>query len=70
MVLESGSMQIHNQKRILDIIDGDASCCSQLSDITVQRELVGYGFTDTIAMPARHVEAVAFRKDDTSWRPI
>ncbi len=57
VVLERGSMHILEQKRILDAIDGPEARCSQVSDLTVARELEGYALADTIAIPARHVEA-------------
>lgn len=57
VVLERGSMHILEQKRILDAIDGPDARCSQVSDLTVARELEGYSMADTITIPARHVEA-------------
>ena len=56
VVLERGSMHILEQKRILDALEGPQTRCSQVSDITVQRELEGYELADTIAIPSQHVE--------------
>ncbi len=56
VMLERGSMHILDQKLILDKIDGPQTRCSQVSSITVQRELEGYELADTIVIPSKHVE--------------
>ncbi len=59
VLLERGSPHIHEQRRVLDLVDAKAGATPPDADLVkhaVARELAGYQRADRIVIPALHVE--------------